>query len=168
MPVAEPYPDSLNLNLWEKGLERNTFNGDCLASGKFGKYPGLVTETRDVICITGLIGHECGYSVLGRKHHVAYPFTSLWRAGRKENQFFKGIKSVNHHSGNSCEWGRLPLNLCLLELPPKAGFFMSVYSVSFVSRCYLLSLGFLKNIYSVTFKFCIFSFSVFFWHTNCL
>lgn len=72
MPVAEPYPDSLDLSLWEKGLERNTFNSDCLASGKMGtQHPGAVTEVWDVMYITGLIGHERGYSVLGRKHHVA-------------------------------------------------------------------------------------------------
>lgn len=55
MPVAELHSDSLHLNLWEKGLERNTFNSNCLASGKIGKCPGAVTEARDVMSITGLL-----------------------------------------------------------------------------------------------------------------
>ena len=50
----------------------------------------------------------------------------------------KGWRSVNHQHGNYQEWESLPLNLYLLELPPKAGFLMSAHHIfSCVSIRYL-------------------------------
>lgn len=68
IPVAKPYPDSLELNLQEKGLESNVFNSDCFTLEKIGKqHPGPVMEAKYVMYSIGLMGHDpfLHHSVLG-------------------------------------------------------------------------------------------------------